>query len=609
MGRVKVSLLAALGVALLASLSACGGSKGSTGPQLPASVTLSPSTGSLDVGGTLGFTATARDRSKNILGNVAFTFTSSNPAILTVSATGVACAGTWDSLTIPRICTPGGAGIANVTVSADGVTSSPVQVFVHQHIDTITVSQVTPAPGTPNPGAGPCFTASTTTNTVARSETLQAQVLNGTTDITPTVGQINWTAVTPAVVTVTPLADPSGTLTGQVQATAKTPGTTQIFASVGGANSAPHTFTTCAVASISFLINGIAGNSINAPKSTAQKIDALVTDTSGSNLATAPLTWGATNPTLVGTLPTSASTFSASGSGPGGTSITAACIPPTCNINFSPMQAVYPTAAVDATFTGAPSTTAPTVDVSSSGCGTTLNCTSTIVSISGANNTVSNPVALTGTPNSFQFGPRSTSVVAYLGSEEGLNVFKPSTVTSNAALPGKVLAVSPDGNSVVVSETSPGVFNQVFILNSSNGALTSLPIAGAVTAAFSPDGLKVFIATSTGKLFVFSTEAALQTNITLPNLAPPNSPTEAIFHPAGGFGFVAGLGGLSFLATCDNPTAPAVGTAAAPGSLFIRSLPGGAIHYAGSAECRDCFDDDHWDWLQPDSYRAGFGDH
>jgi len=578
MGRVKVSLLAAISVALLASLSACGGSKARTGPQLPASVTLSPATGSLDIGGTLTFSATARDRSKNLLA-VPFTFASSNPAVLTVSNTGVACAGTWDSLVIPRICTPGGAGIASVTVSADGVTSSPVQIFVHQHIDTLIASQVTAAPGTPAPGPGACFTASTTSSTTARNETLQAQAFNAGVDITSTVGQITWTAVTPAVVTLTPQTDPSGNLTGEVIVAAKTPGMTQVFASVGGANSAPMTFTTCPVQSISFLINGIPGNTINAPKSTTEKIEALVTDTSLSNLATAPLTWGATNPTIFTGLPTTpTATASVSGSGPGGTAITAACIPPTCNINLSPMQAVFPTAAVDATFTGAPSTTAPSVFVSSTGCGATVNCTSTIVPITGTGSTAGNPIALTGTPNTFVFGPSGTT--AYLGTEEGLNRFNQAVatgqVTSNASIPGKVLAVSPDGNTVVVSETSPGVFNQVFIFNSgTNGSLSALPIAGAVAAAFSPDNLKIFIATSAGKLFVFSTQAALQQNITLPNLSPPNSPTDAIFHPAGGFGLIAGPGGLSFLATCDNPSAPTVGTAAAPGSIFIRGLPGG----------------------------------
>src|SRR5262249_46638643 len=159
-----------------------------------------PTSGSIDIGSTLVFLATAKDRSKNLIGNLTFTFSSSNPAVLTVSNTGVACAGTWDSLTLPRVCSPGGAGVANVTVAAQGVTSTPVPVFVHQHVDRVTVSQV-PSPGSLPAGPGNCFTASTTSATTASNETLQAQAFNGTTDISSTVGPFSWTAVTPAVVT------------------------------------------------------------------------------------------------------------------------------------------------------------------------------------------------------------------------------------------------------------------------------------------------------------------------------------------------------------------------------------------------------------------------
>ena len=42
-------------------------------------------------------------------------FASSNPDVLTISNSGVACAGKWDSLSNPIICTPGPAGTAMVT--------------------------------------------------------------------------------------------------------------------------------------------------------------------------------------------------------------------------------------------------------------------------------------------------------------------------------------------------------------------------------------------------------------------------------------------------------------------------------------------------------------
>src|SRR5262249_42213874 len=178
--------------------------------------------------------------------------------------------------------------VANVTVAAEGVTSTPVPVFVHQHVDRVTVSQV-PSPGSLPAGPGNCFTASTTSATTASNETLQAQAFNGTTDISSTVGPFSWTAVTPAVVTVTSLKDSAGNLTGQLQAAAKAPGVTQIFASVGTTNSVPMPFTACPVQSISFMVNGVQTNVINAPTTTGQQIEPLVVDSANNNLTTAPL--------------------------------------------------------------------------------------------------------------------------------------------------------------------------------------------------------------------------------------------------------------------------------------------------------------------------------
>ena len=81
------------------------------------------------------------------------TFLSSNTAVLTIANNGLACAGTWDSLTAPQICTPGPVGVAQVTATSHGVSSPPTTVYVHQHIDKIVVS---PVPGQ-TPPAGPAF--------------------------------------------------------------------------------------------------------------------------------------------------------------------------------------------------------------------------------------------------------------------------------------------------------------------------------------------------------------------------------------------------------------------------------------------------------------------
>src|SRR6266852_2848986 len=139
-------------------LPACSSNKSTnviTNP-VPASVDLclSPSSScagglnvSLEVGQNQVFTATARNSSNQVLAET-FSFQSSNPAVLTMASNGTACAGTWDSLTTPQVCTPGPTGVTQVTATAHGVSSPPVTIYVHQHITGITISKVPNQPAT-----------------------------------------------------------------------------------------------------------------------------------------------------------------------------------------------------------------------------------------------------------------------------------------------------------------------------------------------------------------------------------------------------------------------------------------------------------------------------
>ena len=87
---------------------------------------------------TQTFTATPQNN-KNTAITTPVTFLSSNTAVLTIATNGLACAGTWDSLTAPQICTPGPVGVAQVTATSHGVSSPPTTVYVHQHIDKIVI--------------------------------------------------------------------------------------------------------------------------------------------------------------------------------------------------------------------------------------------------------------------------------------------------------------------------------------------------------------------------------------------------------------------------------------------------------------------------------------
>src|SRR5438094_843242 len=76
-----------------------------TNNEVPASVSLAPANVSLEPGKTAGLTPSATNSVGTSLIET-YTFQSSNPSVITVAANGNACAGTWDSLTVPVICTP-----------------------------------------------------------------------------------------------------------------------------------------------------------------------------------------------------------------------------------------------------------------------------------------------------------------------------------------------------------------------------------------------------------------------------------------------------------------------------------------------------------------------
>src|SRR6266550_5352770 len=142
-----------LAIISLATLSGCvGNSTNNSQAGGVQTVALSPSTDvSLELGRTQNFGASAR----NAAGQSVFTtihFVSDNNASLTIANSGAACAGSWDSLSNPVVCTPGVAGIATVTAEAEGVSSAPTTVYVHQHIQSVNITPI----GTPQCSKPPC---------------------------------------------------------------------------------------------------------------------------------------------------------------------------------------------------------------------------------------------------------------------------------------------------------------------------------------------------------------------------------------------------------------------------------------------------------------------
>ena len=510
---------------LLGNLAGCGG--GSSTPLLPtpSKITITPGNSSIDLGATLIFTPSLTPTS-----TVPITFTSSNPSVLSFVATapGVACAGRWD--TAGQICSPTSVGIAQVTASANGVVSAPVIVYVHQHVDTVKVSVLNPPIPMPD-----CVTLAPATG-VQHFLDLQAQAFSNGTDVTNTVGSFNFSQSNGSVATLSTtdpeLQNNNGNQITQARITSKTPGYTQVFATVSGVNSLPALipdskgvqhpyFETCTVQSISLQVgsNDPTNTTFAIANTGSTTLTATVVDRLGYQLQNAPITWTSLSPTNA----TVTTTGGVSAKAPGGAAIVAACLPNNCNLTggIFPIKPVFSATAPNGVVQGVPITgtisgsqSNTTVYATSTQCDTVTGvpipgCQPLVYPISTSNNTVGNSTTLPSSPNSFIFAPDGSK--AFLGSDAGLMTFTPgatSTVTQMNNVPGKILAISPDSSKLIVSDTK-STPNQVYILNFPAGTantaagVTALLITGATAAAFSPEGVRAYIAAG-NTLYVFS---------------------------------------------------------------------------------------------------------
>jgi hypothetical protein len=575
MGKLgKMGCGLALLCAVIVGESGCssGHAVNSTSYAVPASISLVPQNSvSMELGTDQQFTATPQNESKATITEPVF-YQSSNSAVVNVAANGLVCAGTWDSLSTPQVCTAGPVGFADITAVAQGVSSAPTRVYVHQHIDSVVITAVPPLPTTN------CLTTTENT-TVAHTAVYQASAYSRGVDVTATAGQFNWSTLNGGVVGLSTTAAGlvnfvNGQSLNQVQVTAKVPGVTPLVAVVGNATSAPFSFATCLVQSIQLEVTG--------SSSTSTTITPTVVDSSGTTITQVPLTWSSSESASVSV---DSSGLALATTGGGAATIVASCTPPSCNVGLLPSQPIFPENVVTVVAPAGLSTSSPTVYVSSAGCGTVDACVSTLVSLTTQPTKLSTPIILQVTPNSLLFDPKGAN--AYLGTNSGLLGSKGlavinvggSTVKGYSSTPGKVLAVSPDGSKVVVSDTTDSP-NQVFVFDTNSNLPTTLRITGATAADFSPDSLKAFIVAGS-TLYVYSQVDALQTKALN---APANDVT---FLAQGGFAYLAGgdPAGITVKRTCDLGQAD---TIVSPVPTFLKTLPGqGAL--LGPADPPDAF--------------------
>jgi hypothetical protein len=576
MGRSAVlAFLASL--VLITFLSGCSKGVTGTGFRTPAAITLTPATNlSLDLGAFQSFTASARDA-----GNpprtltIPISFQSSNTAVVTIAANGLACAGSWDSLSNPQICTPGQSGVAEITAVAQGVSSPPTTVYVHQHVDSVTVA---PVPG-PNP----------VPSCVSKGQLIdyEAKAFSHGTDITSTVGPFTWTAINSQILTVSTTA--SGLSTSQAQITASVPGMTQLFASVAGVNGVPQSFITCPVHSIQLALSDGTPNFFTVPiHGTSKTVVATVLDSMGASITGVPLTWSSTRPPVAQVAAVTSQTanegtvtFPTTGVA-GGATINASCTPPTCDIGFAPSMPIYSLTPIVPTVTQTGTVPTGTVLAASKDCGTIDGCISLIAPISTPTNVAGVASTLPSTPNSLVFGNNQTLTAAmtraYLGTDlslngtRGLMSFDPASAGGSTAplFPnqiGEVLAVSSNGNKIILSDRI-SVPNQLLVFDAPGSSSARFTVTGATAADFSIDSLKAFIAAG-NNLYVYSTADALNT------IALPYTAIDVSYLSNGAFAYVLGTNPPTVEAyrTCDDVLADSFSPPGNP--VLMKTSPDG----------------------------------
>jgi trimeric autotransporter adhesin len=505
--------------------------------------------------------------------------------------TGRLCAGTWNRNTGGGIadfttCNPTNkSGTVYVVANGGGVSSNPLPIFIHPVVTNVTLGPLsTDCVNDPATNCSPaafdtqtntcaqttngngCCTVPVPTTATAVAETgcvsqsvtsqLAARVVAGNgANISCQVGHLSYAPQTATIVTI----DENGV------ATAQQPGSTVITANISNAGSSAGFFSTCPPTSIVLSTpsgGGTPTNNIIVNPNNVQPINAVATDKNNTILTGLTLNFESTTPT---TIP-AGSAASVTPIFPGAAAITAVCQPPTCNP--SPFNQI-------GLFGNGKAVTSNPVLITAPGTNSTnLYIASTdsfyLVPVDFTQPQLGTPIRLPYQPNSMVISDDGSTI--YMGSVFELMTFSATTnslTAQNTTVPGTVLAVSPDGSTLVITDP---VRQFVYLFNSSGTIQTQYGGVGT-HAVFSPDSTTVYITlgdvttpatpttpavvTPNSQLLVHSTFTGwYQTQTTLPNTTTPLNTTDvAVGVPSVG----AFFGGSNTTARSYCPVTTTVG--------------------------------------------------
>jgi hypothetical protein len=428
---------------------------------------------------------------------------------------GRLCAGTWNRNTgggIPDFttCNPTNkSGTVFVIASGDGASSNPLPIYIHPVVTSVVLGPPStdclndPATNCSpaafgnqqvscavDPGTGCCTapvtTGTTTTNSCLSQATtgqLAARVYQNSAqtsanNISCRVGHLSYAPQISSIVTI----DQNGV------ATAQQPGSTVITANIANAGSSAGFFSTCPPTSITLSVPGVTSSSSNTsvvvnPNNT-QPITAVAMDQNKTVLTGLTLEFESTTPT---TIP-AAATGSVTPTFPGAAAITAVCQPPSCNP--SPFNQIGLFGNGKAVTSNPVTVTAPGTNSTNLYIGSTNSLY--LVPVDFTQPQIGAPVRLPYQPNSMVISDDGSTI--YMGSTYEIMTFSAVSNSLSAQDPsvtGQVLAVSPDGTTLVITDP---IRQFVYLYNASGTGGIQTQFGGVAThAVFSPDSQTVYI--------------------------------------------------------------------------------------------------------------------
>ncbi|MGD0546872.1 MAG: hypothetical protein ABR991_03500, partial [Terracidiphilus sp.] len=277
----------------------------------------------------------------------------------------------------------------------------------------------------------------------------------------------------------------TNTTSNQVIITAGLPGTTVINASVAGSGSTAGYFSTCPPKSISLTLeNGDTAGTIT--KGVTQNLKITVYDTQGNTINGPSLDFQSTDPIDISI----SSGGSITTSFPGVASVYAICQPSSCNPS--------PIDQIGLFGTGLPITSNPVTITTQGEASDYLwfgapGQSQYIFPVDLLSGTAGSSTRLPYVPNSMVMDRLGNNI--YFGSPHELMVFTTSTSsvsTQNTGVPGVVLAVSPDGSTLLINDQQRQLF---YLYTPSGGSPATFGGMGAA-ASWTPDAKTLYIADS-----------------------------------------------------------------------------------------------------------------